>query len=897
MPLEDDALPAKEQPLPAAASPTTESPGYVPESDPEKDPEEDDEEDPEEDPADYPANRGDDGDDEESSDDDDDDDEDEKEEHLAPTNPAAVAFLVDQDLSDEETEPFETDESVATPPSPSHPTYCVTARMSIRPQAPAPFLSEEVAERLLALPTPPLSPLSPDALPSPVHETEILEICLPLRKRSCRTAPTPGYEVGESSAVGAARQDGPAIAGADLYAFVDMVDATLGRQMSSELDYVSRRQQGPDNIPAQPRPVTGKMASKRRTTRSTPVTTTPSPVTDTPTTTSVTNAQLQAMIDQGVTAVLAARDAIRNGDDSHTSGTCVKRNEHLVEVNDNGRRPGKKEETSALMTLDNDGIDWSGHAKDEDDDFAIMAINNANTERDQLSDAHVEILAYSQGLKMVEAQLATHQSNQLWYEQKIRYMKIDLDDKTDVLTYHKKLLADALKEKGDLKTKVDKWHNSSKNLSKLLNTQMSANDKFRLGYGDYRFDGILSYENEVLQSVFFNKDNNTDDSTLNDRFATTNEMHVIPPPMTGNYMPSRPDVEIDKSQYSYGPKTTQSSETATRTSEFDSCKSNLNEDTPDSMPLPVASEQPVVSTPKVWTDAPIIEEYESDDECQITPSSDQDSPRENIKDHNTCSQNPKVNQKNLNGSKSTRIGLGYGNNRRGCYVCGSFSYLIRDCDFHEKRMGKQAAMNKNMSKSVNQKENRPNKNNVHKVTHVNQFVPSAVLTRSGKITINSARSSCTNNFNTARQKVSIARQNCPAVPTRTARQVSTKSTKVNNIKPNHVFNNVHSPSKRPFSRTTATRTKFSNPKVSTARGKAVSAIGGNVKTAVKASADYIWRPKRYYDDPQRALKNKGIVDSGCSLHMTGNKGYLVDYQDFNGGPVGFGGSKGQITGK
>ncbi|GKF64799.1 hypothetical protein Tco_0188247, partial [Tanacetum coccineum] len=51
------------------------------------------------------------------------------------------------------------------------------------------------------------------------------------------------------------------------------------------------------------------------------------------------------------------------------------------------------------------------------------------------------------------------------------------------------------------------------------------------------------------------------------------------------------------------------------------------------------------------------------------------------------------------------------------------------------------------------------------------------------------------------------------------------------------------------------------------------------------------------DDPQRALKNKGIVDSGCSRHMTGNKGYLVDYQDYNGGPIAFGGSKGQITGK
>ncbi|GJT73188.1 hypothetical protein Tco_1032474 [Tanacetum coccineum] len=224
---EDDVLPVEEQPLPVAASPTTKSPGYILESDPEEDPEEDDEEDPEEDPADYPADRGDDRDDEEPSDDDDDDDDyAEEEEHLAPADPAPVAYLADQD---------------------PYLTYRVTARMSIRPQAPAPFLSEEVAERLLALPTPPPSPLSPyssplpqipspplpipspppnsptyvegslgsraagirqrDALPSPVHETEMPEICLPLRKRPCRTTPGPGYEVGESSAAGAARQD------------------------------------------------------------------------------------------------------------------------------------------------------------------------------------------------------------------------------------------------------------------------------------------------------------------------------------------------------------------------------------------------------------------------------------------------------------------------------------------------------------------------------------------------------------------------------------------------------------------------------------------------------------------------------------------------------------------
>ncbi|GJW91703.1 hypothetical protein Tco_0169256 [Tanacetum coccineum] len=64
------------------------------------------------------------------------------------------------------------------------------------------------------------------------------------------------------------------------------------------------------------------MAPKKRTTRLNPETTT-----TTPTTTSVTNAQLKAMIDQGVTTALAAHDANTNGVDSHNSGMGVRRNE------------------------------------------------------------------------------------------------------------------------------------------------------------------------------------------------------------------------------------------------------------------------------------------------------------------------------------------------------------------------------------------------------------------------------------------------------------------------------------------------------------------------------------------------------------------------------------------
>nr|GFC12706.1 hypothetical protein [Tanacetum cinerariifolium] len=55
MPPKDNVFPAEEQPLPVAATPTADSPGYIPEFNPNEDPEEDDEEDPEEDPSDYPA--------------------------------------------------------------------------------------------------------------------------------------------------------------------------------------------------------------------------------------------------------------------------------------------------------------------------------------------------------------------------------------------------------------------------------------------------------------------------------------------------------------------------------------------------------------------------------------------------------------------------------------------------------------------------------------------------------------------------------------------------------------------------------------------------------------------------------------------------------------------------
>nr|GEW05374.1 hypothetical protein [Tanacetum cinerariifolium] len=71
------------------------------------------------------------------------------------------------------------------------------------------------------------------------------------------------------------------------------------------------------------------------------------------------------------------------------------------------------------------------------------------------------------------------------------------------------------------------------------------------------------------------------------------------------------------------------------------------------------------------------------------------------------------------------------------------------------------------------------------------------------------------------------------------------------------------------------RTSNSSPKVTIALAKVVSAAKGK---------------KGKWGNPQYALKDKEVIDSGCSRHMTGNMSYLFEFQELNGGYVAFGGN-------
>ncbi|GJW88417.1 hypothetical protein Tco_0163757 [Tanacetum coccineum] len=54
-----------------------------------------------------------------------------------------------------------------------------------------------------------------------------------------------------------------------------------------------------------------------------------------------------------------------------------------------------------------------------------------------------------------------------------------------------------------------------------------------------------------------------------------------------------------------------------------------------------------------------------------------------------------------------------------------------------------------------------------------------------------------------------------------------------------------------------------------------------------------------HGNPQLKLQEKRVINSGCSRHMTGNKSYLLDYEEIDGGFIAFGGDPkgGRITGK
>nr|GEU85201.1 hypothetical protein [Tanacetum cinerariifolium] len=159
-------------------------------------------------------------------------------------------------------------------------------------------------------------------------------------------------------------------------------------------------------------------------------------------------------------------------------------------------------------------------------------------QREVLNKSNLEIIGYQMGLESLEAIIVVHGRNEAVYEEDIAFLKYDVQVKDISIKDLKNQLENALKEKEDLKLKLEKFKTSSKNLTKLINSQISVIDKTGLGY-----DGHVN-ESEVLNNVVDSCESDGDDNQVNDMFKKVEGYHSVPPPYTGNYMPLRADLSF-----------------------------------------------------------------------------------------------------------------------------------------------------------------------------------------------------------------------------------------------------------------------------------------------------------------------------------------------------------------
>nr|GEZ60410.1 putative ribonuclease H-like domain-containing protein [Tanacetum cinerariifolium] len=285
-------------------------------------------------------------------------------------------------------------------------------------------------------------------------------------------------------------------------------------------------------------------------------------------------------------------------------------------------------------------------------------------------------------------------------------------------------------------------------------------------------------------------------SSLSDRSQTSSGYHAVPPPITRAFMLPKPDLVFHISPIAV---------------ETDHCAFTIQ-----LSPSKPAQDLSHTNRPT----APIIEDWPV--ETSIP----------------TASLKPTRPKSNSSGKRR---------NRKTCFVCKSVDHLIKDCDYHAKKMAQPT------HRTYAHRGN--NKQHVS-LTHTNppkHMVPDAVLTQSKPVSI------------TAVRPVSVVVPKIMMTRPRLAHPIVTKS---------------KSPIRRHITRSLSTKTSNSPPRVTTAQ-----ALVGN---------------------PQYALKDMGVIHSGCLRHMTGNMPYLSKFEELNGRYVAFGGnpkggkisSKGKIkTGK
>nr|GEV93259.1 copia protein [Tanacetum cinerariifolium] len=194
------------------------------------------------------------------------------------------------------------------------------------------------------------------------------------------------------------------------------------------------------------------------------------------------------------------------------------------------------------------------------------------------------------------------------------------------------------------------------------------------------------------------------------RFAKADSLKVMPPPLSGDYTSLSDHSDLDESQMSYGTKSLTFSDSKSVSNDFVSCDDSDKSSEVNTNDFASSDSSVISSEPKP----------NDSNSCASTSSISTSKNEAEIKTNvGTPIQEPIIaGHFRKHASSVSKL----------CFVCGSDTHIINDCDFYEKQIA-----NKNVGIRVGPVHYR------NKVNHPNQFVPQAVLLRTGKVNIPPAR--------------------------------------------------------------------------------------------------------------------------------------------------------------
>ncbi|GJU20470.1 putative reverse transcriptase domain-containing protein [Tanacetum coccineum] len=340
---------------------------------------------------------------------------------------------------------------------------------------------------------------------------------------------------------------------------------------------------------------------------------------------------------------------------------------------DNTRKQGNNEDTSskAMLAIDGVGFDWSDMAEEQvQTNMALMAfsdsevyndktcsktcLKNYETLKKQCDDLIVKLnqteftaATYKRGLATVEEQLITYRKNEVLFSEEVAVLKREVACKDYEINVLKSEFEKVKQEKEGIEFKIEKFDKASKDLDKLLESQITDKSKKGLGYSAVPPPHPLIYNRPKKLDLSYSGLDKFKEPKFKG-YGTENskqESNIVN------------DQKLDDSKEN-SDDTLVKEQVSKDTSSFVESSLNVDKETVFSVDKKVEFVKPKNHEKPVKKSVSYAEMYRL--------------------------QTPRGNQRNWNGQKSNQLGSDFVMYNKACFICGSFNHVHAQCKYHQR---------------------------------------------------------------------------------------------------------------------------------------------------------------------------------------------------------------------